>query len=78
MHVNRSSPSGLRTLKLKAGAEGAAKVSVGVKGPNLALDPLPYTPRLTVQLKASNGMCWDAAFNVPTKNDASQLKAKSD
>jgi cysteine-rich repeat protein len=70
--------AGLRTLVVKPGAEGKAKVIVKGKGGALPLPALPLAanPKVTVQLVASTGACWASVFDAPPKaNDAGQFKA---
>lgn len=48
------------------------------KGIDLALPPLPLVPPITVRLVRSDSpACWEATYTTPIKNDAEQLKAKS-
>lgn len=75
---NELTPDGLKTLELKAGAAGKASIKVTGKGTNLLVPALPLQPKVTVQLKSSGGECWEATYSAPTKNDATQFKAKSD
>ena len=72
------SPGGLLSIKLKPGDVGKALVKVKGKGPNLALPGLGLVPPVVVQLRRSGGGCWGATFSSPSRNDASQFKAKSD
>jgi len=49
------------------------------RGVHLGLAPLPATQPVTVQLKNSDGACWDAVYSAPAqKNDGTQLRDKSD
>jgi cysteine-rich repeat protein len=68
---------GLRTLVLKPGAEGKAKIVVKGKGDALLLPDLPLDadPRVTVQLVSSTGACWATGFDAPSANDDAELKA---
>src|SRR5262249_37004922 len=70
-------PSGLKSVKLVAGTTGPGQVRVTGKGANLAIQQPPYTPKVTVQLKGSNGKCWDATYSTPTTNVAGRFRAKS-
>ncbi len=72
------SPDGLLSIKLKPGAAGKALVKVKGKGSNLALPALGLASPVVVQLRRSGGGCWGATFSSPSRNDASQFKAKSD
>jgi hypothetical protein len=74
---------GIKTLSLRAGAAGKAKIIVkGGKGfldtPDL---PLAQSPQVVVQLKnnVQNGRCWESRFSPPAKkNDAAIFKDKGD
>jgi hypothetical protein len=45
---------------------------------NLDMPPLPLTPPIRVQLKSTAGVCWEATYSAPTKNEVKQFKARSD
>ena len=68
----------LKRVKLTAGDAGKSVVSVVGKGANLAAQQPPYSGKVTVQLKASNGKCWDATYSSPTANRGGLFRAKSD
>jgi hypothetical protein len=70
------SPDGLQKVVLKEGADGKARISVTGKDANLDLATLPAALPVTVQLKASNGMCWDAGYTAADANNPIRLKAK--
>jgi hypothetical protein len=70
-------PDGLKSVRLVAGANGNAQVRVRGQGANLAAQQPPYTPKVTAQLKASNGNCWDATYSTPTTDVAGRFRAKS-
>jgi hypothetical protein len=61
-------PDGIRGLKLFTGSTGRAEVRVSAKGSRLFAEVPPYSTPVVVQLKASNGRCWDATFTHPRKN----------
>jgi hypothetical protein len=69
---------GVKTLDLKAGIAGKASAKLTGKGTNLQTPSLPLQLPVTAQLHSSDGQCWGADFSVPTKNLATQFKAKSD
>lgn len=77
-----SSPNGLETVTLKAGAAAKAKIIVRGKGLNLSMPNLEMlTSPLTVQLKRGGGsVCWGATFSFPPalKNGAATFKDKAD
>jgi hypothetical protein len=72
------SPGGVKTLKLVAGASGRAKVALTGRGALLAPQPPPYSPKLTAQVRGSNGSCFGAVFSQLVKNDGTLVKGKSD
>jgi len=36
------------------------------------------SPTVTVQLRASNGTCWDAAYSTPAVDTPARMEAKAD
>ena len=75
-------PDGLRSVVLKQGADGRARIVLKGKG---ALLPLPdlasVTSPLTVQLRRSgNGPCWSAQYGFPPalRADATTFKDPAD
>ncbi len=75
-----ATPDGLTQIVLKQGTvPGKAKVVVKGKGVNLPLATLPMTQPVTVQLRNSDGACWEALYSgPPQKNDSTQYQDKSD
>lgn len=72
-------PDGVQQLVLTDGAiAGKAKIVAKGKGVNVDMPTLPLAAPVRVQLKNTAGMCWEAVYSTPGKNDASQLKAKAD
>jgi len=66
-------------LKLRPGTAGKAKIQIQGRGVHLDLAPLPATQPVTVQLKSSDGTCWDAVYAVPaSKNDGLQFRDKAE
>lgn len=65
---------------MKEDISGKAGIQVKGKGDNLDMRTLGALPaRLVVQLRnTTNAVCWQATYGTFTKQDASQLKAKSD
>ena len=74
----RSKPpttEGLSGFSLRAGR--MPRIVASAHGASLALPALPYTPPVTVQLKASGGQCWDARFTRPRANKRGRFGAQS-
>jgi hypothetical protein len=71
-------PSGKLQASMKAGPAGKASIKVSGKSSVFAVPTLPLVPPVTVQLKASNGMCWDANYSSPSVNTTTEFKSKSD
>src|SRR5262245_23829364 len=74
-------PSGLTAITLTSGAAGRAKIKLKGKGPNLFRDLPPMRASVLpgvplVQLKASNGRCWDTPELSFTSLRQGKLKAK--
>jgi hypothetical protein len=57
-------PAGLAEIRLKAGADGRAKIRVVGKGEHLGLTSLPLPLPISVQLRADNGTCWEAHYSA--------------
>jgi hypothetical protein len=72
-------PNGLLQIVLKSGLDGKAKIIVKGKGANLQTPALPISQPVTVQLKSSDGVCWEAVYSAPaTKSDTTVFKDKAD
>lgn len=74
-------PNGLNAVTLTSGIAGRVKIKVKGKGSNLfrnleATGASPVSAVPLVQLKASNGRCWDTPELVPTFFGEGKLKAK--
>ena len=66
-------------LTLRAGGDGKARIMAQGRGVHLDIDPLPWSQPVTVQLKTSEGTCWEAAYSVPARRDeAGRFQDKSD
>jgi len=67
---------GLTQIRLKPGAEGAAKITVTARGANLPLPPTPLTGPVVFQAQATNGECWSAEYDAPfSRNEPGVFKA---
>jgi hypothetical protein len=72
-------PGGIRTLRLQAGGEGKARITLSGHGRPLALPSLPLVTPVTVQLLRDDGdTCWDVRYTVPKRNTARQLRTRAD
>jgi hypothetical protein len=74
------SPDGLGKILLKSSVTRfKAKVVVKGSGATLPMPTLPLTLPVTLQVQATNGQCWEAAFfeRGLLRNDGAQFKAKS-
>jgi len=73
-------PNGLSAINLSSRATGRSRIKVKGKGPNLFRDLAPTTTpgffAPLMQLKASNGRCWDTPELVLTTLKNGKLKAK--
>jgi len=71
-------PDGIQQVVLKAGVSGKAKIQVKGTGINLPIPTLPLTQPVRVQVRNSDGICWEAGFDAPAlKNTSAQFKDKS-
>ncbi len=66
-----TTPHGVRTVVLKAGAAGHASIILKGKGANLNLPTFPIDLPAVVQLHAESGACWESTFETSgmRKND---------
>jgi cysteine-rich repeat protein len=74
-------PDGMATMVLKEGLiDGQTKISVKGKGTNLLMPNLSALVQpITVQLRNSNDLCWEAVYSAPaTKQTSDQFKDKAD
>ena len=71
-------PCGIRTIILREGAEGKAKIQVKAEGIAVNSPALPLTLPVTVQLQASNGECWEAQYSAPLISSSTKFRAKPD
>ena len=74
-----ATPDGVTKVTLKQGlVPGQAKIGIKGKGANLVMPSLPLAQPVTIQLRNSQGVCWEAVYDAPAlKNDATQFKDKS-
>jgi hypothetical protein len=72
---------GAAKMVLKSTPSGKTKILLKAKGTNLDLDALPIglttEPLLTQLLRNDDPTCWEASFATLTKDDGTQLKAKT-
>jgi hypothetical protein len=82
-YKNRAAtPDGLTSARLRAAPSAVPQARIQVKGrgpnlPPLAL-PLAQDPAVVVQLRSSDGMCWEATYGTARRNDAGKFKARSE
>jgi cysteine-rich repeat protein len=74
---------GINKIRLDHGRSRPAQAntqSIKIRGesPTLAYPAPPFTPPVTVQVRASNGSCWGAVYSTPRVNDAQQFRAAQD
>jgi acyl-homoserine lactone acylase PvdQ len=71
-------PDGLQRITLVAGPSGVARIVVKGKGALLDIPTLPLLPLpARVQLVNGDGVCWEADYSIPIRNQSDQFKAKS-
>ena len=76
-----ATPDGVTSLSLRPGDAGRPKIMLKGKGDLLQLlqtPALPMIPPVTVQLRNSDGACWEAVYSAALKNAATQYLGKSD
>lgn len=73
-------PQGIAGLTLKQGiSPGKTKIILLGKGDNLPVPVLPFIqgPDVVMQLKASNGVCWETRYGMPAfRNQPDQFRDK--
>jgi len=69
-------PYGIDRIVLKA-RNGRGKILLKARGGNLGMPALPMTLPATVQLRSSDGACWEAEYPSARTNDPTGLRAKS-
>lgn len=73
-----AAPDGLTAIAVKPGEAGRAKIVLKGKGIALAMPSLPMSARITVQLRNSDGACWESIYDLPaSKNDPTRYEDKS-
>lgn len=72
------SPDGLASMVLRAGPSGQAAITIVGRGSRLGVPRLPITPKVTVQLRAGNGECWEAEYSTPRRNAGTRFTARAD
>lgn len=76
-YTNRDrTPDGVQTVRLKEGAAaGTAKIIFTAKGDLLDLPAMPLSgpTKVTVQIKNSDGLCWEAVYSDPPLRNTTEL-----
>ncbi len=71
-----ATPFGMKAANLRSGVPGKAKVILRGKGDLLGPPQLPLTEPVLVQVKNTEGECWEATFSIPIKDDGQIFKSK--
>lgn len=72
-------PEGVTQIQLKLGADGKAKVLVQGKGVDLRMPALETLVQpLRVQLRNSEGPCWEAVYTAPPRKGAARIFSDRD
>jgi uncharacterized delta-60 repeat protein len=71
----QGSSDGVTQLTLKPGNTVKAKLTG--KGDRLRMPGLPIAGTLRVRLQSASGKCWEASFAAPTRNTATDYKARN-
>jgi len=71
-------PQGIGTIVAAPGVAGRAALTVRGDGALLGVPGLPLALPMRVQVQASNGTCWEAAYSTADRNDGSVFVGKSD
>jgi hypothetical protein len=72
--------SGIRSILLRAGSDGRAKISVRGRAGNVVFaPPLPLQQQNTVRVQLSNGTkCWESIYSTHIANRPARFEAKGD
>src|SRR5262249_8529035 len=68
----------LKSLSLKAGADGKASAAAAGRGHFGVVLPPAQSPSVTAQLVATNGSCWTSEFHTARRNDATHFSTRSE
>ena len=70
---------GLTKGIFKAGAAGKTTIQLKLQGVNIDMPSMPVAQPIVVQLKNSDGVCWETTMTAPAiKNTPDQFKDKND
>src|SRR5262249_56706331 len=70
-------PDGLKTMALKPGLAGKARIVAKGRGQTLALPSLPLAVPVTVELVSAGTRCWSAHYTEALTSTVQLFKAKS-
>ena len=70
-------PDGLKTMGLRAGLAGKARIVARGRGQTLALPALPFAVPVTVELVSAGTRCWSAHYTEALTSTVQLFKAKS-
>jgi hypothetical protein len=66
-------------LTLRFRGDDDTRITLSGRGAELGVDPLPAAQPVTVQLKNSDGGCWEAVYSAPAlRNQEGQFRDRSD
>ncbi len=71
-------PSGIDRLLLKADAAGVPRILLKGRGANLQMPHLPLTLPVKVQMKNTDGTCWQATYSSAQSNGPQKFRAAAD
>jgi cysteine-rich repeat protein len=73
-------PDGVQKATLKSGTDGKAQIKLALRGDHVGLPDLSSIAQpVTVQIKNSNGTCWEAIYSAPPRYQSSTVfKDKAD
>jgi cysteine-rich repeat protein len=76
---NSLAADGVQSVALSEGLASHARMLVDARGVNVEMPLLPVSALpLHVQLKNTAGVCWEATYSAPTRNDVGQFRARAD
>jgi 6-phosphogluconolactonase (cycloisomerase 2 family) len=71
-------PEAIKTLRLRPGDAGMARMILVGQGPLLEPAPQPFGLPVRAQLESSDGECWEATYSAPNVNHTKTFVSRAD
>jgi hypothetical protein len=78
-HSSSPGPQNEQALRLRASSAGKGSIRLKDRSEDIVIGGTPYAedPDVTLRLRSSDGICWDAHYPTSRLNDGTQFKAIS-